>query len=304
MLYCNQGVDFVKKSLSLILVIALVLCFSACKSGENKHEDNVSEVKKSLEIGINDGVILPEIYEETQDEYRDRYRLGVCQRLEGNPSVVAIFIDDDESTWDLRQVNSYVNNYLKPGLRFIEEQASEWNIDLKFNLKCIGTPLGEYEIKYEGVVNKDLDVGGSTKDVLDKAANDLGYSSDWAMYSQYKHNMVNDNDVVFLTILNKKGVSYARSTIGIPNGDHVEHSVVFADYLKYNNNRASSVAFLVLNLFGAHYFDLTNIPDTFKEKYSCDIMYTTGDKLSELQITDISAFRVGWTDEIPQVLIN
>ncbi len=290
-----------KRIFAIFLVITLLMTASACNEKRDK-DDVESKPKKNIEIGINDGVILPEIYEETQDVYRDRYRLGVCQKLEDNPSVIAIFIDDDQSSWELRQVNSYINNYLKPGLRFIEEKAQEWDVDLKFNLKCVATPLGEYEIKYEGIVNEDLDVGGSTKDVLEKAANDLGYSSAWAMYSQYKHNIIGDNDVVFLTILNKKGVSYSRTSIGIPNGDHVEHSVVFADYLKYNNKRSSSVAYLVLNVFGAHYFDLNDIPEPFKEKYSRDIMYTTGEKLSALEITDLTAFRVGWTDEVPDIL--
>lgn len=293
-----------KRILSIFLTIALLLTVSACTQKRDK--DTSSKPKSSMEIGINDGVILPEIYEDDYQPNREAYQLGTCCNLKGNPTVIVFFVDDDESSWDVRSVNSYTNNYIKPGLRFLEDRAKEWSVDLKFNLKCFSTLDSEYEFKYEGVVKNNVGEDNITDDLLDYIANDMGYSNPWAMYSNYKYNSVGNNDVIFMHIYNKEGIAYANKSKYIPNGDTVEDSIIFAidsNTPTINDTRAT-VAQLILFLFGAERIKAEELSPEFSDKYEDDIMDGVMEELSKNQITDLTAFRVGWTDEVPEVLKN
>lgn len=254
----------------------------------------------------NEKVILPPIIDTHQEEYRPNYLLGNCRNLKGNPLVVLLFIDDDESNWSAEQVTDYTNNYINEGLRYLEDKAKEWGVDLDFSVKSYSTPLSEYTLKYEGVVIKDLRINGSSKDVLDQAAHDMGYSSNWELYSKFKTEHSDNNDVIFLTFLNKPGKSYARHMISTGQSSYSEHCVIFFDYLEGPSFgcKASTVAHEILHLFGAEDFY-----DGYREFlayqiYPKDIMLWMPKEAYENEIGDFTAYTLGWTDTVPQICYN
>ncbi len=251
--------------------------------------------------------LLPGITDVHQDQFRPYYELANCRNLEGNPVVVLIFIDDNESYWTKDEVSTFTEEHILVGLDYLEENAKQWGGHLDFVIESYSTQLSGYEIKYEGIVNPNLYNGGSTKDVLDKAAADIGYGSNWELYSYYKSKYPND-DIIFLNLLNKSGRSYTRNAISTGYSEYSEHCVIFADYLgsssgmRKDGSRASTVAHEILHLFGAedYYLSLSR-ENLANKKYPNDIMLWQYDNIQDNSIGDHTAFSVGWTDVVPDV---
>jgi hypothetical protein len=251
--------------------------------------------------------LLPGITDESQDLLRPYYGLANCRDLKGNPVVVLIFIDDNESHWTKEEVLTFSEEHIMVGLDYLEKHAKKWGVQLDFDIESYSTPLSGYEIKYEGIVNQNLFFGGSTKDVLDKAAADIGCGSNWALYSYYKSKHPND-DVIFLNFLNKPGKSYTRHFISTGYLEYSEHCVIFADYLgsssdmRDDGSRASTVAHEILHLFGAEdYYSSASRENLANKKYPNDIMLWQYDNIQNNTIGDYTAFSVGWTDVVPDI---
>ena len=251
--------------------------------------------------------LLPGITDVRQDRLRPYYELANCRKLEGNPVVVLIFIDDNESCWTKDEVLTFTEEHILVGLDYLEERAKQWGVHLDFMIESYSTQLSDYEIKYEGIVNRNLYNGGSTKDVLDKAAADIGCESNWELYSYYKTKYPND-DIIFLNFLNKPGKSYARNAISTGYLEYSEHCVIFSDYLgsfpdmRQDGSRASTVAHEILHLFGAEdYYLSLGREELASQKYPDDIMLWQYDNIQDNSLGDCTAFSVGWTDVVPDV---
>lgn len=251
--------------------------------------------------------VLPAITDEFQNELRPNYALGNCRKLEGNPVVVLLFIDDNESSWSKKEILTFTQKHILVGLDYLEANAKTWGVDLDFIVESYSTPLSGFELKYEGTVIKNLLINGSSKDVLDQAAVDIGFQSNWELYSYYKEKYPND-DIIFLNFLNKSGKSYARHAISTGYFEYSEHCVIFADYLGYffhsrpNGSRASTVAHEILHLFGAEdFYSSTSREKIAEQTYPNDIMLHQYDDIESNKIGDCTAFSIGWTNTTPRV---
>ena len=153
---------------------------------------------------------------------------------------------------------------------------------------------------------RDLRINGSTKDVLDKAAEDLGFSSNWELYSAFKNGLQRNDDVIFLTFLNKAGKSYTRHFISTGQSSYAEHCVIFSDYLEGPNFgcRASTVAHELLHLFGAEDFYNGYRQILAYQVYPKDIMLWMPEDAYENEIGDFTAYTVGWTETVPEICYN
>lgn len=238
---------------------------------------------------------------------RKYYALGNCQNLKDRPVVMLFYIDDDESAWDEASVIDFTENQVKIGLDYLETAAKEWGVSLDFELVIHSTPHTGNVYKYEGVVEPDLRTNGSTKDVLDKAAQDLGYASNWEMHKAFESQYPN-RDIIYLTFFNKKGVSYTRHQIVEGISEYAEHCVIFTDYLtsypgdRDIGTRSATVAHELLHLFGAEDYYLTEARETLaNEFYPTDIMLWQFEVVANNTIGDFTAFTLGWTDEVPEV---
>ncbi len=255
---------------------------------------------------LEEKVILPEIIDTYQEKYRPNYLLGNCKNLKGNPLVVLLFIDDDESSWSAKEVTEYTTKYVNEGLTYLEDKAKEWGVELKFTTKSYSTPLSDYTLRYEGSVIKDLRINGSSKDVLDQAAYDMGYSSNWELYSKLRTEHDSNEDVIFLTFINKAGKSYTRHIISTGRTSYSEHCVLFSNYLEGDSFgcKASTVAHELLHLFGAEDFYNGYREILAYQTYPKDIMLWMPKEAYENEIGDFTAYTIGWTDTIPQICYN
>ena len=154
--------------------------------------------------------ILPGITDMTQEELRPNFWLGNNKKLSDDVLVVILFIDDNESHWEKQEIDDFTETAIKPALAFLEDEAKKHNNNLKFKIESLSKYNTNKSLKYDGTVNKNLNVGGSSKDVLDQAAQKLGFENNWDIYSYYK-NQQGENDLIFLNLLNKDGISYARN---------------------------------------------------------------------------------------------
>lgn len=248
--------------------------------------------------------LFPPIIDTHQEEYRPSYLLGNCRTLKDNPMVVAFFIDDDESSWTANEVKDYTNQYIKVGLKYLEDKAKEWNVELKFSMQSYSTPLSDYEFKYDGSVIEDLRINGSSKDVLDQAAYAMGYSSNWELYTRLKNKY--KTEIIFLTFINKPGLSYTRRVIAPCELTYSEHCVLFSDHIDGDSyaNRASTVAHELLHLYGAEDFYEGRRLILANRLYPKDIMLCMPIETYKNEIGDFTAYTVGWTDRIPEICYN
>lgn len=60
------------------------------------------------------------------DELRPWYNIGYNKQLRGTPIIYAIFMDDDESSWDTASIESFLSNEIDPAVAFLEDEAKKW----------------------------------------------------------------------------------------------------------------------------------------------------------------------------------
>lgn len=247
------------------------------------------------------------IEDKRQSQYRPSYNLSNCRNLTGTPVVVLLFVDDNVSRWSKNEVLTFMQEQILPGLDYLERNARKWGQDLDFIVESYSSALSDYEIKYEGRVNPDLYVGGSTKDVLDQAAADIGCRSNWDLYSYYKAKYPK-NEIIFLNFLNKSGRSYARHAFQPGYNEYSEHCVIFADHygsfpaMRTDGSRASTIVHEILHLYGAEDFYKPYAREQLANKvYPHDIMLWQYDNIEENVIGDCTAYSIGWTNSVPDV---
>lgn len=284
----------------------------------NTSEFPTSQPEPSVPSGSSDlnssGVQTPssdvEPIEPNINLMRKYYALGNCQALKDRPVIMLFYIDDNESAWDEASVIDFTENQVKIGLDYLETSAAQWGVTLDFELVVHSTPHTGNAYKYEGVVEPDLRTNGSTKDVLDKVAQDLGYASNWEMHKSFEAQYP-DREIIYLTFFNKKGISYTRHQITSGFMEYAEHSVIFVDYLTAPENsrdigtRSSVIAHELLHLFGAEDFYTTTAREKLADEfYPTDIMLWQFENISENSIGAFTAFSIGWTDTVPDICHN
>ena len=234
---------------------------------------------------------------------RGSYGLGTNIKLSGDIDVYVFFMDDDESSWSVYETNAFMKDSVSVALEFIKDKGAEWGISINFTVHEYSTAQDDgFEMRYDGKVNKDLRVDGSTKDVLEQAARCIGYVSADEMHE----NIVKNNggrEAIYLTAIEKDGISYTRNQTG-GNGRYTEHCVLFTEKLLFLNSvmipKPDTVAHEIFHLFGAE--DLYK-PSARERAASeiCpnDIMLLDTRNIKKLDVCEYTAYTVGWTEEVP-----
>lgn len=282
-----------KKLLCLLLAVCVLLCMASCKTEAAPEEAQTQPLGKKGQ--------LPAITDIYQYPRRPNYQLGSCKRLEANPLVVLLFMDDNESKWESAEIEEFTQNNVNVALKYLEEQAAQWDVELEFSVKSYQG--SSYKpLYYRGIVETDMMKNGSTKDVLEHAARYLEYDSAWHMYSQLQNKHGDRGDVVFLTFFNKPGTTYTRHVIKPGTMTYAEHSVIFCeDSSGYMEDAAVTVACALLRQFGAESLYNGKREAIAAQLYYWDVMFQAPMKLSMTRIGDFTAYCVGWTNKAPSV---
>lgn len=241
------------------------------------------------------------------DPNRKNYDMGICRELEGEVDVYLFFMDDNESSWTSSRADGFTHNEIDPALDFLERQAKKWGKSLHFNTPITYVTGGDRgcTMKYNGTVTRDLNITGSTKDVLEQAAKCIGYSDEYGMFNHYRKETGRDN-AIYLTLLNKDGISYTRNQTNAKDIMYAEHCVLFSEpsmdkYGGIVSMRSPTVAHEILHLYGAE--DYYNEPrlSIANELYLNDIMLLEYRNIWINAVGDYTAFSIGWTDVVPEV---
>ncbi|MBO4693464.1 MAG: hypothetical protein J5659_03600 [Clostridia bacterium] len=284
---------------------------------EYTYVDRYSDNSKN-DLAFTQDVTYDNASEPTGNDKLHKYRyfndLGSSRNLNGRVLVYCFFVDDSESSWTTEQSNEFLTKQINPALEFIKSEARRWNIEVSFDVESYCNETSSFSLEYNGTVNKDLSIGGSTKDILDKIAVNMGYASGNDFTSKDK-NAKSYNDTVYLTLLNKKGVSYTRN-LYVHGDDYYtddnnsEHCVVFShayeDALPFllSKERSATVAHEILHLFGAEDYYGEERLALAEQNYYYDIMTLSTRNIKLLKIMDMTAFCLGWTDDIPALCYN
>lgn len=230
------------------------------------------------------------------NKFRPDYGLGACQNLKGEISVALFYMDDLESKWTRDEILDFEEKYLEKAFEFLEKEAKKYGAALNFEIQKSFSGL-YYD---DDVIVNINEEGYATTDVLEQAAKEIGYASDTKMIEALKAEYGTE-EVICLNVFNKNGVAYALNPRRGSDAKADEHSIVFGKEGAYI---PSDVVLTTLCLYGAESLKNTMWRRYLASPYKKDIMFTMGGNLSESEISELTAFYIGWTDKIPDVMLD
>ena len=242
------------------------------------------------------------------ESYRAWYDLGNCGTLTGHPTLVVLFVDDAESEWNDTLMQHFQNVQIAKAVEWMEQQASKHGVVLEIQTKFYHGMLDNGgRVYYPDTVAHVPDEGDY--DLLETVVANMGEGAGDQFYAKLRRDNGGE-DVMFLCMVNKDGLSYARGCAD-PYSSILEYAVVYArdtDVLatdtlhQKTHNRASVVAHELLHLFGAEeMYEPEGRNEIAKQKYLKDVMLWTESFIVRNEVTEFTAYCLGWTDTVPQI---
>ena len=245
------------------------------------------------------------------ESYRAWYDLGNCGTLTRNPTLVVLFVDDAESAWNDTLIQHFQTVQIAKAVEWLEQQAAKYGVPLDIQTKFYhGTLENGGRVYYPAAV----DHKPNTDDygLLETVVAQMKEGTADQFYAKLRRDNGGE-DVMFLCMMNKDGLSYARGHAD-PYSQIMEYAVVYArntdvpatDTLhQKTHNRASVVVHELLHLFGAEeMYDPAGRNTIAKEKFLKDVMLWTESFIARNEITPFTAYCIGWTDTIPDICYN
>lgn len=235
--------------------------------------------------------------EPTEDSwYRPHWNTGICQNLDEEVFVVALFIDDAQKKWEDYTISWFLENKVEPGLRFIEEEAAEYgrNIRLEY-LTYTGIPTAQtLQVFPDGNARYEYDI-------LEDAARGLGFSTAQEMLA-YHREYTGVQQIAYLVCSVRDGRPYAWWSESA-DPDALEYCVVFCNSANSDVSSYNTIFHEVLHLFGAEDYYAEGTDRVSRAKLAqqlCpnDVMlrsYSAGLR----DIGRYTAYCIGWLDEMP-----
>ena len=240
--------------------------------------------------------------------YREWYDLGNCGTLTRNPTLVVLFVDDAESSWNDTLVQHFKDVQIAKAVEWLEAQAAQYGAPLDIQTKYYhGTLDNGGKVYYPDTIAHQP--SEDDYDLLETVIGNMNEGVGDRFYAKLRRDNGGE-DVIFLCMVNKDGLSYARGHAD-PYSQILEYAVVYArntdvpatDTLhQKTHNRASVVAHEVLHLFGAEeMYDPEGRNAIAVEKYLKDVMLWTESFINRNEITEFTAYCIGWTDTVPDI---
>lgn len=236
---------------------------------------------------------------------------GVCQSFAEDAYFVALFVNDDESSWSQKEIDHIMNDQMREALDFIIKKASEYGHELTLNygyhqvngISEVAIFDGDF---YGGSDMREIPAKDGT--VLEQAAKALGYESSQEMLKSDRKTTGVDQ-IAYIVFLNKSGRAHAVTDWDRELVDNdIEYAVIYTSYVG-NAFRTTprGIAHESMHLFGAE--DYYRYPETgqydkrskMAEKLCpTDIMYGGSEDLRKVAVGRYTAYCVGWLDEMPE----
>ena len=289
----------------LILLLGLVACGEKKKTEPTDLTDEPSSSHDTENRNEEDTVYENEENLSAVNAMRSDYDFGTCKKLMGNVSVVLFYMDDFESKWTNAEIAKFTQNEVEPGLAFLEDQAEKYGIRLNLVIQKV------YKSLYynDEVIINIKEEGFATADVLEMAAREAGFSNAKIMLRKLRNEYQTD-EVICLTVFNKKGTAYAINPIRDAVIYLEEHCILFArdQYVTETDAvglQSSVCAHEILHLFGAEDFYVSaSRKKLAKKHYEKDIMLSANYSIQTNNIGKATAFYIGWIHTVPDILYN
>ncbi len=301
-----------KTALTVILLLAVVLSLTGCTHGaiHPPLDSTAPDTQELLTTSVTETEPPPE--DTTEDDslaeinqMREDYALGTCQQLRGTVSVVLFYMNDFESNWTNGQITKFTEKEVEPGLEFLEKQALKYGVELNFEIASV-----HKSVYYDDeVIVSVRDTGLATIDVLTQAARGIGFADTEEMLDSFRKEYGTD-EVVCFTIFHKNGTAYAINPKRGATPFVDEHCIVFVRDLNSSGNdpegsQASIIAHEMLHLFGAEdFYASASRKQLARALYPSDIMLGANYDVRTNTLGKATAFYIGWTDEIPDILYD
>ena len=244
------------------------------------------------------------------NEYRPAYDLGGAKVLEGRPYVLALYVDDNESSWDSNTVSYSWNNKILPGLAFLEEWAAKWGVGLDVQEGSYYTGMSDgVRVKYNGTIYDNLgqkEGADYSRDILEQISVSLGFQDPNDM-DRFIREFSGASDVVYLVMVNKDGRSYAMPDTRHDGEEQLEYCMIYSYGKDYEYElRVGTVSHEILHCFGAEdsYYENgnnTNRSALAAQYYPHDIMLTVDWNIADNWVHEITAYSVGWLKTMPSL---
>lgn len=306
------------KILLTILLLSFISAFSGCYFGMHDKQDALDHgttsscddtTQDDAQPNVEEDSTNPVESEDSEEDlalinqWREDYNLGTCKTLGGNISVILFYVDDFESTWTNEEINRFTKNEVEPGLLFLEQEAKKYGIELNLTIEK------SYSAIYydDEVITSVPNTGFASADVLWQSALQINYSSSTKMIDEFRSKYKTE-EIVCFTIFNKDGTSYALNPKRDADIKIDEHCIVFARDLNSTQNgpagsQAAVIAHEMLHLYGAEdFYASSSRKNLAKIYYSNDIMLSAAYDIDTNTVESATAFYIGWTDTVPDVL--
>ena len=310
-----------KKLLGLLLILAVVagVLWSAREAGPSPTEPSVPSTSEettqppepttqppTTEPVTQPTTQPPEPTDPQVEALRPYRNLGVCRGLDEAHTFVLFFLDDWGSSWSGEEIAAFNGLYFYPAMNFLQTQGEAWGMEVNQDAFTYSSDVNE-GMAYPGVVASDFQEGGAATDIPHKTARSLGFADGWDMY-RYLQDYTGTDQVAMLFFLNKPGRSYTIRDEHRDGQEELEFSVIFESYPGYATSAtAATIAHELLHLFGAEdYYDPYGIFPQRKalaeSQIPNDIMLVTYYNVKDNTLSQATAFTVGWTDTVPEIM--
>ena len=239
-------------------------------------------------------------FTKTAAKQTDDERMGSADILSGKVYNISIFISTPDNPWK-KQDKLSIYEKQREAQNWLVEQAEEYEVELEFENGTYG--LNGDDISVENIPASDKSGKGMNTDWSSYLLKKIGYKTPLSLWDwvEEKTDCTNLQVIVYS---NSKGVSYGLPyTPGTDAEKYfVELALVHRYYPSGSELSSSTIAHESLHLYGA--WDLYNtykhdkdVATKSKELFPNDVMYRTSFNIGELEINELTAWRIGWNNE-------
>lgn len=220
---------------------------------------------------------------------------GSAKMLEGKTESVIFFISDPNTEWTQEEKKDMVQ-LIYDAENWLIKEASKNGKELNFSHHFFGW---EEDITVPAIQD-GIRSGYEDVTLAKKITGILGYDSPQQVLEQFPA-----DNTQLLFVLKKDGASYAFAyDDGMADQYYVEGMAIYHRFAPDTPNCAACVAHEMLHLFGAHDYYKTFQTTAEQEaearqKYPDSIMLRTSYDITELEIDQITKWRIGWSEDKP-----
>ena len=290
--------NFRRTLLGIICVAVVVLVLNAFLLENNPSPESNDE--SSLTENSN-------LYVGTYDASRSEHDIGSCKTLAEDAAIVVFCTDDDVKSWDkdgvlkTQEQAEWVSQYLR-------DRGAEYGVELTLPVYVYASNESQ-EIRFNGTIT----TGGEHCDALSSIASNLGFSDKREMHRKIQKDLGMDQ-IAYIVAYSRdenNGNSFAQvKTHRDPNAydwSDPEYAIICV-----YEDEAPMIMHEMLHTFGAQDFyrkewDMENSPvyneareNLAKTLCPTEVMLNCHLNRDVTEISDFTAYTIGWLDELPE----